>query len=188
MTRDDYADAVFYRASRGNPEIVAKVYRTAAQSNLPDALKKLAQMSVLAGWRSLLEVDYALTLTALFAPFGANTDLLPESIQACDDVSHVSVTQKFKPVMRRSDLGFEIAVPDCPYGFYYVSKSGIDIAYALLTLTGTLTVRAVKVPTVVTNVITNLDARLEDRLVDVGMSLIQSGLPAQQQPTQGATA
>lgn len=173
MLAEEYNDRVWERISQGNPQRDIKIYRPAIQASMNDALGKFAQLSIAHDWRSLLEFDYSLTITSGHAAFGSNTDLVPDSIVAIDNITHSSVTYKFKPVNRRSDLDFVTAIPGMPFAFYFVTLSGIDIAYTS-PLTGTLTARAVKTPTI-GNVPTL--KMVEAFLIDIGALLTIQKIP-----------
>lgn len=165
MIENEYIERVFRRVAEGNPQAKMGVYRNAIQATKDDARHKFAQLMIGRPEQSLLENDYALTITGTNAAFGANTDLLPESIIAADNVRHSSVAKKFKPVATSSDLDFVAVIPGMPFGFYHVGKSGVDFAYSSA-LVGTLTVRAIKVPTLAL-----VPAQLEHYLIDIGTGL-----------------
>lgn len=167
MTADEYINRVFYRVSRGNPQRESSIYRAAIQATKDDARHKYALMSIGKGYHNQLEFDFPLSLTNNHATFGTYTDIIPESIPICDGVRHGSVSYKLKPVDRLSDLEAEAAIPNSPFGFYYPSLVGVDVAYGTAVLTGTLTVRAVRVPSFGTAIPVNT----EHHLIDIGSVL-----------------
>lgn len=171
MDQATYSLRVYERISGGKPESESPVLRSAIELDLPNALRKMAQMSIASDWRGLLEVDYALTISGLTAPFGSNTDLLAESIKVCNKITHASVAVPFRIVDSVDDLPFAGAVSYSTYGFAAVGASGIEYRYPADTLTGALNVRAVKVPTLVSLAASTSQQVLEDHLIDAGALL-----------------
>lgn len=161
-----YVDNVFYRIGKGAPEEQAGIWRTSIEASLPDALKKLAQVAVGSEWRSLLENDYSLTISGSSASFSAQTDLLPESIKVCNHITHSSVANRFRILDQVTDLDYAASISDSILAFAAIGANAVHFRYPAGSLTGTLTVRAVKIPTLGT-----LPNQLDDRLVDVGVSL-----------------
>lgn len=141
----------------------------------------MAQMSVNSDWRSLLEFDYALTISGLTAPFGSNTDLLAESIKACNKITHSSVAVPFRILESVDDLPFAGAVSFSTYGFAAVGTLGIEYRYPAGALTGLLNCRAVKVPTLASLAASTAAQVLEDHLIDAGALLtVMRGVAASQ--------
>lgn len=177
MNAAEYSLRVFERISGGHAENDAPALRSAIELDLPEALRKLAQMSIGTSWQSLLENDYALTIAGSSASFGTNTDLLPESIKACGKITHTSVLQSagvllpFRILDSVDDLSFEGAVSYSPFAFAAVGLSAVEFRYAGGTLTSVLTVRAIKVPTLVSIAASTAQQTLEDRLIDAGAIL-----------------
>ena len=149
------------------------------RDSLTDALRALARASLNAGWRDLLENDYALTISGRTATFSAQPDLLPEGIKACDHITHTSVVVPstsnplpFRIVDTVNELDFAAAVPQTLFAFAAVGASAVEIRYSS-GLAGTLTVRSVRIPTVHagTFVIDNLPTQLDDVLIQIGVSM-----------------
>jgi hypothetical protein len=142
------------------------------RDSLLDSLKKLARLAILSPWRSLLENNYDLTISGRSASFAANTDLLPESIKECNHITHASVVVPgtsiplpFRILDDVSDLDFTASVTQSLFAFAAVGASAVEFRYSSA-LTGTLTVRAVKIPTLVSLA---SQPQLEDVLIDIGV-------------------
>lgn len=171
MNASEYSLRVYERISGGMPEGESPALRSSLELDLPNALRKMAQMSINADWRALLENDYALTISGLAAPFGSNTDMLVESIKVCNKITHASVTMPFRILDSVDDLPFAGGVTYSTYGFAAVGASKIEFRYPAGTLSGTLTVRCVKVPTLASIVASPSQLVLEDHLIDAGALL-----------------
>lgn len=177
MNAAEYSLRTYQRISGGKPESEASALRSSIELDLPEALRKLAQMSIGTGWQSLLENDYALTISGSSASFGTNTDLLPESIKSCDRITHPSVLQSagvllpFRILDSVDDLAFAGAVPYSPFAYAAVGASAVEFRCVGANLTGALTVRAVKIPTLATLATSTAQQTLEDRLIDAGAIL-----------------
>lgn len=167
MVIDDYVEEVYKLIGSGKSEKESGIYRNAIQLGVGDALQAYAMASIMQPWRPMLEDDYTLAITSKLATFGANADILAESILICDHVVHANVTPRFKPVTRLSDLEFAIAISGMPFGFYCPTKFGVYIDHATATLTGNLTVRAVKIPA-----LSAVKAQTEIHLIQAGATLM----------------
>lgn len=168
MTDAEYRERVFRRVSRGNPQKDVKVYRNAIQATKNDALGQFALKSIGTGWGTLMEFDYSLAITGSHAAF-SGTDILPDSIVPIDNVTHPSVLNggrllRFIPVSN-GDTDFEVRVPHTPFAFYSVTLSGVDFSYSV-DLTDNLTVRAIKIPTILT---VPAQKSAEAMLIDIGV-------------------
>lgn len=168
LTETQWIDKVKRLARERGFELAGDDIREA----LPTALKQLAVLSLSADWRPLLENDYALTIAVRSASFAAQTDLLPESIKVCDHIVHTgvivpggAVPLPFRILERVTDLDFAGAVPQTLFAFAAVGLSAVEFRYSSA-LAGTLTVRAVKIPTIAT-----VPLQLEDLLIEIGIQM-----------------
>lgn len=171
MLQAEYSLRVYERISGGKPESESSALRSSLELDLPNALRKMAQLAIPTAYRNLLENDYALAISGASASFGANTDLLPESIKACNRITHTSVTLPFRILDSVDDLPFAGAVSYSILGFAAVGALGVEFRYAAAVLTGTLNVRAIKVPTLTSLAASTAAQTLEDRLIDAGAML-----------------
>lgn len=161
-----YVERVFQRVSSGNPQAEVKVYRWAIQATVEDALQELARSVCRTGKHHLLENVYSLTISGSSADFSASTDLLPESIKLCNDIQHASVAQAFEIKDSVGDLNFENAISDSILGYAAVGDTKVYFKHPPGALTGSLLVRAVKIPT-----LANIPEPLEGELINIGAQL-----------------
>lgn len=168
MTADQL---IAYTEARVGPRELTNIEPEELEAMIDTARNRAAREAYKAGYRSLTEKVYNLTLDANGkADFSAQTDLLPESIPVCNDIQHATVNAAVGlPFDILPNVGMLKAVhPDSELAYAAVGDQAVYTAYPAGTLANgsTLLVRANKIPT-----LGAWPSQISDRLIDAMVEL-----------------